>query len=312
MTGSYFILAATFLWAIDTLFRYPLIYSGISASTIVAAEHLVLVAIFLVYCWVKKQSLVLKRSTWFSFIIIGGFGSAIGTLAFTQAFSMMNPSLVILLQKLQPIVAISLSAIILKERINQRFYAYLALCIVGSILLIGDDLSSLFDGSPWHYNAATQAKLLGYGLTLLAVVSWGASTVFGKNLSNQGLSQTQIMGGRFSFGLLFILPWLAIFPSQYTPMSNENMGSLLAMVLLSGLLGMYFYYKGLEKIPSHYSALVEMCFPVMAAAVNWIFLGFSLSPIQILGASTLLLANAALNWQNLKPATNAAQLELES
>jgi hypothetical protein len=45
--------------------------------------------------------------------VIGGVGSAIATVAFTESFQFLNPSLVILLQKMQPVVAITLAAIVL-------------------------------------------------------------------------------------------------------------------------------------------------------------------------------------------------------
>ena len=100
--GILFIILACSTWAIDTLIRYPLLGSA-SPLQIVAAEHLVLAAIFIPYLF-KSFSKIWKSqiSHVFSFIIIGAMGSALGTLAFTAAFTKINPSLVILLQKLQP------------------------------------------------------------------------------------------------------------------------------------------------------------------------------------------------------------------
>ncbi|USD65866.1 DMT family transporter [Vibrio sp. SCSIO 43136] len=301
MTGTYYILAAMTLWAIDTLFRYPLLSQGVSATTIVATEQLILATLLISFWRFKGIKSPINRNTWLSFLVIGGFGSAIGTLSFTQAFSMMNPTLVILLQKLQPLVAITLAAVVLKEKIGPKFYGYASLCLIGSILLIGEEVMALFEQSQWHYNPAIEAKILGYALALTAVVAWGSSTVFGKKLSNQGLSQPQIMGGRFIFGFIVIAPWLAMNPSQYTPLDASNASSIAAMVVLSGLLGMYLYYKGLQKVPSHYSALAEMCFPVMAAMVNWLVLDFVLTPLQMLGGATLLIANFALNRAERAP-----------
>jgi len=41
--GSLFVILGTLLWAADTLIRYPLLYSGVSASQIVFLEHTFLV-----------------------------------------------------------------------------------------------------------------------------------------------------------------------------------------------------------------------------------------------------------------------------
>ena len=59
------------------------------------------------------------------------------------------------------------------------------------------------------------------------------------------------------------------------------------MVLVSGLLAMYLYYQGLRRIPARLCTLAEMFFPLMAVIVNWIFLGASLSIVQISGAIIL-------------------------
>lgn len=45
--GFWPIIAAAFCWALDTLIRYPLIYSGIAAEYIVLMEHLLLTLFFL-------------------------------------------------------------------------------------------------------------------------------------------------------------------------------------------------------------------------------------------------------------------------
>lgn len=41
------------------------------------------------------------------------------------------------------------------------------------------------------------------------------------------------------------------------------------MALLAGLLGMAFYYRGLQRLPAHIATLCELFFPVAAVAINW-------------------------------------------
>ena len=112
MTGILFICTACLVWAFDTLIRYPLLGKGYSAVQIIFFEHLFLSLLFIpsIYRLIKKL-LSSDKDIIFSFFIIGGVGSALSTLAFTKAFSLLNPSLVILLQKLQPVVAITLSGL---------------------------------------------------------------------------------------------------------------------------------------------------------------------------------------------------------
>lgn len=297
MTGTLYVLLACVLWALDTLIRYPLLSAGLSSLQLVFLEHGLLLLMLLVVCRVAGVRLwSFSRRDALALIVIGGLGSALGTVAFTQAFNLMNPTLVILLQKLQPIVAVSLSAWVLGERISQGFLVYLAVCLAGSLLLMWEDLLPFVGGQDWFYQAGLQARLAGYGLTLLAVVSWGASTVFGKQLSQRGHGTGALMTGRFAVGLLCLLPWVLALQPDALVVTAPQLGWVALMVSISGLLGMAFYYRGLKRIASRHSALAEMCFPVAAGLVNWVFLGFALTPLQCLGAVLLVGASLLVHW----------------
>ncbi|PTY36232.1 hypothetical protein BGP77_02665 [Saccharospirillum sp. MSK14-1] len=297
MTGTLYVLLACVLWALDTLIRYPLLSAGLSSLQLVFLEHGLLLLMMVVVSRVAGVRLwPFTRRDLLPLLVIGGLGSALGTVAFTQAFSLMNPTLVILLQKLQPIVAVSLSAWVLGERISHGFLAYLAVCLAGSLLLMWEDLLPFIGGQDWFYQPGLQARLAGYGLTLLAVVSWGASTVFGKQLSQRGYGTSALMTGRFAVGLLCLLPWVFAIAPDALMVTAPQLGWVALMVSISGLLGMAFYYRGLKRIASRHSALAEMCFPVAAGIVNWVFLGFALTPLQCLGAVLLVGASLLVHW----------------
>ena len=292
MTGITFIFFACLLWAADTLIRYPLLFGGSSAQQIVLFEHLILVAALAgIFLFKRRKISFISRKTIIPFIVIGFFGSALGTLAFTEAFYLSNPTVVILLQKLQPLVAVTLACLLLKEKIHTRFFLWLGLAILGSLLLIWPDfqllLASFKEGDLQH----GQQALWGYGLALFAVVTWGSATVFGKKLSIQGLSSLDLMAGRFSFGLLGMLPFAFLTPSLITSIELTIFQKIVMLAVLSGILGMYCYYQGLKRIPAHWATLAEMLFPVAAILINWLFLNVEMTQIQLLGALTLVAAS---------------------
>lgn len=291
MTGSLLIMAACTLWAIDTLIRYPLGASGVSSTQIVFYEHLILALVLWAF-WYRGnlRTCSIRRQHWLGLFCIGGIGSALGSLAFTQAFTLLNPTVVILLQKLQPVVAISLSAWLLKERIQGYFYLWALVCVLGSLMIMYEDIAQFIASqSPAHYDPSK--PLLGYGLALLAVCAWGSATVFGKRLSNQGLAEKDIMLGRFVSGLLVLLP-VGLMSVEATFVATPNtLAQIFAMAALSGLAGMYLYYAGLKRIQAHSAALAEMFFPVAAALINWLFLDKILTWIQIFGAVILVLGS---------------------
>ena len=287
------------MWSLDTLIRYPLL-SSLLPETIVFAEHLILTIAFLpIVLFAKKSIGTFKASALFSFFVVGVVGSAISTLAFTTAFSLINPSLVILLQKLQPILVIFLSSAILKEKINRRFYMLALVAMAGGLMVSFPDLAPLLESGETE-----QGVMLGYFLTLLAVAGWASATVFGKRLSTQGFTESQIMSGRFLFGFVALLFYCLAHQTLPTfAMGLETFLKIIAMVLLSGFLGMYLYYKGLKLLSAHSASIAEMFFPVSAIVINWIFLGKSLQPVQVVGA--VILIGASVGLQRKKESSSA-------
>lgn len=296
MLGIIFVILAGILWAIDTLIRYPLLGSGISAEKIVFVEQLFLSIIFipLLLKDIKKFGGI-KLSTLSYFIVIGVGGQAIGTLAFTKAFMLINPSLVILLQKLQPIVAISLARVLLGEKIKKEFILWAAIALVGGFLISSVDILPGLGNLDFTLGLLSHNAIWGYSMALIAVGCWGASTVFGKKLSLQGFDEIQIMGGRFAFGLVFMTFYLYYrFGGLSLDWAAETYGQVLIMVLLSGLAGMYFYYKGLKLISARACAVAELFFPFSAIVINWVFLDAKLLPVQILGALLLIISSSVI------------------
>jgi len=298
MQGVFYILIACLLWALDTLIRYPMLGEGISAGRIVFTEHLILTIIFIPLFLRKIKLFWSARVAYvFYFLIIGGLGSAIGTLSFTRAFSLINPSLVILLQKFQPIIAITMAAIVLKEKMRKDFIIWAIVCLIGGGMISYHDIASGLKDVSFDKGLLDQKFLVGYGLTFLAVFSWGCSTVFGKKLSSCGFKEQEIMAGRFAMGLICLFPILL---TGEIEMDTNVMtwSKILAMVVISGLLGMYIYYKGLKLVSARVGAIAEMFFPFCAVLVNWLFLNQALTFWQILGGILLLIGSTVIQLRH--------------
>lgn len=307
MAGTFFIMIACLTWALDTLIRYPLLGAGYSAVQIVFIEHLTLIICVSPLLWRYRNTyLNMNKASLACLFFIGGMGSAIGTLAFTAAFTFLNPTIVILLQKLQPLVAILLAYYFLRERIESHFVFWALIILFGSFVMMWPDLSAL-NNSPWHFTDSSGDIVKGYGYALIAVFSWGAATVCGKYLSSQGVHENAILSGRFLSGFLVLLPIFLIMTPTFTQVSTNDIGMIIAMALLSGLIGMWFYYRGLNLVRAQTATLVELSFPVFAATINWVFLDMRLSMFQIVGACLLIVGNIGLRMKELRSVEVATQ-----
>lgn len=299
MLGIVFVITAGLLWTLDTLIRYPLVSSGISPEKIVFAEHFILSLIFIPILFKDfKKFKKMKPESYFYFFFIGVLGSAVATFTFTKAFALINPSLVILMQKLQPVIAISLARVFLKEKIKKPFIFWAIIALMGGFLISSPDIMPGLTHFDFSRGLLSENAVMGYMLTLIAVVSWGASTVFGKKLSYQGFDEKQIMSGRYLTGFLFL--------SFYLYFKNGTLSlnwdtdiylKIFALVMLSGILGMYVFYKGLKTISARACAIAEMFFPFSAVFVNWIFLDAKLLPVQMVGAGLLAISSTIIQYK---------------
>src|SRR6187397_69276 len=143
--GSYTARAATLgvaavavaagLWGMDALIRRPLAQST-EPATIVFGEHVVLVALLLPVVFVALPALW-RAGPWFfaAGIVIGAGSSALATILFTQAFVDGDPVTPVVLQKVQPLVAVSLAAVMLGERPRPRFGLFLVGGVAGTWLM---------------------------------------------------------------------------------------------------------------------------------------------------------------------------------
>jgi drug/metabolite transporter (DMT)-like permease len=123
------------LWGTDAILRVPLL-EVMSPPAIVLGEHLVLLLYSVpavVLGWEVFRSL--GASQWVALLVIAWGGSALATLLFTTAFVLGNPTVVILLQKTQPLFAIALAHLLLRERLRPAYWPCFAVAVLGAYLI---------------------------------------------------------------------------------------------------------------------------------------------------------------------------------
>jgi drug/metabolite transporter (DMT)-like permease len=265
------------LWGTDAVLRVPLL-EVMSPPAIVLSEHLVL----LLYSvpavalgW--RIFLNLRSSQWIALLVIAWGGSALATLLFTAAFALGNPTVVILLQKTQPLFAIVLAHILLHERLRWAYWPCFAVAVVGAYLIS-------FDGLVEPLEALGSVQALAAALTLGAAMLWGSSTVLGRFVLKDMPFHT-LTGAR----LLLALPVLWAIVLTQGSLGEIGTGfaaepaRVVLLALVPGLLGLLLYYRGLSGTKASYATLAEISFPASAVALNWIFLGVGLGLNQVLG-----------------------------
>ena len=303
------VILAAILWSFDGFLRQNLF--ALPSFLIVSLEHVIgaiLLMPFLIKGW--QEISALNQRGWISVLWISVCGGILGTFFYTKALSYVNYidlSVVVLLQKFQPVVAILLAHKVLGEELKREFLLFAILCLVGAFMMSYQEVisSGTYLGQLWqsgHGEELTAKHFYGLVLTFVAVVGWGASTVFGKRLWSMDFLEGQIMFGRFFLGLCFLLPFYVLRDnSPFISMLSIDSSTYLKiffMVMVSGLAGMGLYYLGLKKTSARQAALAEMFFPFFALGLNWFFLNATLNPIQMVGGALLLLGSTVIQLKH--------------
>lgn len=273
------VITAAVLRSLDWILFRPYFYE-IPAIQLVFLEHFfwaILLSPF-IFFWFKKLKHITKRSL-ISLFWVCFFWWLIWTLAITEAFFSafrweVTLSTIIILQKLQPVFAIFLASLILKEKLSKRFYVLAIISIISAYFIIFWD----WENSIFNLDFANISALFA----LLAAFSFWSSTVFWKSLVD-GLWFKLATALRFLFTSVLAFFILILFsdPLSVFQLDSEHWKILLIIVFSSWAIALFLYYFWLKKISASAATIFELAWPLSAIFFDYIFNAKLLSPIQL-------------------------------
>lgn len=297
-TGFWLVVLGAALWGVDPLFRVILLKSLTSAQ-IVLIEHIIIALVAVPVLWKNRSEL--KGLGWRhagALLFISWGGSAIATILFTMALSSGDLNAVLLLQKMQPLFAILLAGLLLKEKLPRHFFGLLAVALAGTYLLTFG-----FTVPIGHWSDFVQ---IGSLLSLGAAALWGGSTVMGR-----------LMVGKMKYETVTSLRFILALPLLLAIAWNEGAGwnlpaggwqiaavslNMLGQALLPGLLSLLVYYKGLTTTKASVATLAELSFPMVGVLVNWVAFQQMITTAQVCGFVLIWAALFIISRQGGSPA----------
>lgn len=279
-----FIVFAAMLWGIDGIILRPALYS-LPVGLVVFVESSI-VAVYLSPILFKNIKVLksLKPGDWLAFIGVAVFGGAIGVMCITKALfyvNFINLSIVILIQKLQPLFALTLAAVMLKERLPKQFFYWAVFAIVGAYLMtFGFKLPVI---------SSDNKNLLAAMYAAFAAFSFGFSTV----LSKRALRNVSFELGtylRFAIASVILLV-IVLSLSEMSSISSISSNQWLIFLIIAFTTGgpaIFIYYYGLKNITASSSTILELAFPLTAVVLEYIIHGNILSMVQWIGVAILI------------------------
>lgn len=284
--GSAAIGLSAVLWGFDGVVLTPRLHA-LDVGYVVLMLHLIPFLLMNIFMFKEyKQLRNFMRQDFITFTLIAVFGGAVGTMAIVKALFLVNfqhLSVVVLLQKLQPIFAISLAAILLKERLKKNFGIWASLAIVASYFLT-------FSFHLPHIST-DRNTIYAAMLAILAAFSFGSSTVFSKKvLMNFNFATATFY--RYGFTAVLMLIYVIVFGKYTQVVHTDKMqwGLFFLIGITTGSGAIFIFYYGLRRVKAMVATISELLYPISAIFFDYIVNGSVLSPVQMVSAAVMVFA----------------------
>jgi drug/metabolite transporter (DMT)-like permease len=249
--GVLLVALAAAMWGTDPILRKPL--AGDTSATTIVFGELVLLVLLTLPLLLPALRAVFKAGTRYvlAAVAIGAGASAVATILFTEALFHGDFITPVVIQKVQPLIAIMGAAVLLGERPRQGFVWFLIPALIGFWLV---NQEHPFDPSAKGLVPILQA--------LAAAALWASGTVLGRYLGRE-LEFQQILTLRFFFGLLASAIALPVMGAKAYAGAHDSLW-IAYLAIVTGLIALALYYVGLKRTPASLASLAELTYPAIA------------------------------------------------
>lgn len=294
--GAAAVSVSAIFWGFDGIVLTPRLYN-LDVGYVVFMLHAIPFVIMNFFLYREYRHLkTFSASDYFFLGLIALFGGAVGTMAIVKALFLVNfehLTIVVLLQKLQPVFGIALAAIILKERLGKNYLIWASIAIIGGYFLtFGLHAPNIDTGAHTVYAA---------GFALLASFSFGSSTVFSKKILNKFSFKTATFY-RYGF-TAFIMLVVVLVSGKLTEISQTTQLNWMIFIIIgltTGSGAIFLYYFGLTRVKAIVATICELLFPISAIVFDYLFNDAKLTLVQWLSAGLMIFAIVNLNRERAK------------
>ena len=139
----------------------------------------------------------------------------------------------------------------------------------------------------------SDARLDVVGLIAMAgaAIMFSAATVLTKRWGRpEGMTSVGLTGWTFLLAGLTLLPATLLIEGLPDHLTARNIGGLIYLVLISGILAYALWFWGLQRLSASAVTFLTLLNPVTAALLGWVLLDQRLNHWQVLGALLILIS----------------------
>lgn len=229
--------------------------------------------------FIKRPAVAWTTVLWYGLTIsLGQF-----VFLFTALYVGMPAGLASLVLQAQAFFTVLIAAIFMRERVRMHNVLGMAVAVAGLVLIS--------QGAQ-----AGTVPVLGFGLTLLAALSWAAGNLVVKRAGNVDMVSLVVWGALVPPIPFLALSWLMEGPEaiRYSLLNMTHVGVLAVvyLALMATIVGYVLWGRLLSRHPVSKVAPLSLLVPVIGLVSSAWFLDEHLAVIQWLGAAVIMMGLA--------------------
>jgi drug/metabolite transporter (DMT)-like permease len=212
---------------------------------------------------------------WRGYLFVGSVGMALPFVLIAQGLTAIDASTAAILNALSPLFATVVAALWIHERITAAKASGIALCLVGTVVLVG-----------WTPAPMSARQLVAAGCCVLATALYGYTIVFTKVKLGHARPMASAAG-------TLVVAALALLP--FTPMHRDYAAipgaawvAALGLALLSTSLAFILYYRLIADVGPVKTITVTLLVPVFGMVWGVLLLHEPVTPGRIAGCLIIL------------------------
>jgi drug/metabolite transporter (DMT)-like permease len=242
------------------------------------ARYVVACVALLVAAFVLEGGLPkLSRRQWLGTFVLGTFGVFAYNLLFMASLERLPGSRAALIIALNPVITITISSLVLKERLSMRRWLGVAIALLGVWIVISrGDIASIDSAG------------IGAGelFMLAAVTSWALYTIVGRKVLG-GLTPLAATNYAALWGTLLLAGAAApgFRALEMTQFDWTMIGALLYLGIGGTALAFVWYYMSVKKLGTAVTSIFNNLVPVFGVAISVVLLGEHLLASMLIGGA---------------------------
>lgn len=241
-------------------------------------RYLVACAALLVAAFALEKGLPkLTPKQWLATFVLGTLGVFAYNLFFMAALERLPGSRAALLIALNPVITISLSALLLKEHLSPRRWLGVVIALTGVWIVI----------SRGHFIDLVAAGIgAGEFFMFGAVTSWALYTIIGRKvlagLTPLAATNYAALWGTLLLALISVPQYDQVHLAQF---DGRMIGSLLYLGIGGTALAFVWYYTSIQRCGPSIASIFNNLVPVFGVAISVLLLGEKLLPSMLIGGA---------------------------